>query len=434
MSGGLFYFLFLLMPHLSLAWTCQTSTAMLVVTEDPFSYQVSSLPGDSNGDFLLERGGLAIHQDGVWYSQDTLTPLPGWPNATAFTIQWSTPGDLLVFNSTFSCSFSSGLISFELIFPQGATGMATLPLPPHDASLHPNALPSTHFPSFAADSSTALGSHLGYLEYAGIFSSADSSVGKGLAGFKGGQQSGPLVLFTEPNGTVAVLSPLTGFQSSIIAAVPAPASKQTPGSSCEPLPNTDQTGASHSPGTDAGIRVSDAAACCALCMSLGLSNCTAWVFDTPSPPTGPNCWPTIGITGTTTTPYRELGLVAPLPLRVLSGGVQGYVTDLPPGFTVSFGLWVSNHGITDAMLGYGRDLLTHHSTRRLPKTSDPLSQRLSYWSDNGGYYYDAWILALVFQCHQHARVHFPPAQRLPCKSRSVGGVVPAGPLVERWPG
>ena len=132
----------------------------------------------------------------------------------------------------------------------------------------------------------------------------ESSVGAGLRGYLGGQRSGPLVLLNSSGfvpGTTPppslVLGPADHFSAEILAVVPsqqggapaglcgeAPVSGgcALPGAAPETqhvllhvqIPNRDQTGASHSPGYDAGARVANTSVCCALCASLGFANCT----------------------------------------------------------------------------------------------------------------------------------------------------------------
>ena len=68
-------------------------------------------------------------------------------------------------------------------------------------------------------------------------------------------------------------------------------------------------------------------------------------------------------------------------------GVSSEVESLPNGF-VHRTLLIFDVGITRAMDLYGQTLRELHGTRRLP---DLNLEFLSYWTDNGAYYYgDAW--------------------------------------------
>lgn len=353
-----------------------------------------------NGVVWLEGGTIALHTGaGNW-----ATPLGGLvPSAAALAgtgvdedlgpfsflaIEWSSP--LAAFTANFTC-YASGA-AFSVTFPDGAAGVATQPLPAAGSpTLVASLRPSLHFPSFAADASTALrSSALGYAEWSGCMTSAASRVGAGLAGYGGGQESGPLLLFNTTfdaataKPAALVLGPLAHFASTILALVPDP--RGPPASCAAASPDTDQTGAAHSRGYDNGTHTGDAGACCALCESLTPAVCDSWVFDT-SGTQGPDCWPCIGTSGSRPAANRTLGLIDSGPPRLV-GGVQGYVSDLPPRFTSSIALVASAAGATDAVYAFGALLRERYRTLKMPKAADVMRNQLSYWSDNGAFYED----------------------------------------------
>ena len=64
-------------------------------------------------------------------------------------------------------------------------------------------------------------------------------------------------------------------------------------------------------------------------------------------------------------------------------GLNGYVTDVPAGYSLSSAMFFSADGITDAMHGWGAMERSYvHAT----KISDPMCETLSMWTDNGSYY------------------------------------------------
>jgi hypothetical protein len=236
-----------------------------------------------------------------------------------------------------------------------------------------------------------------FAEWFEVMSGDRAIVGRGLAGYRGGQVSGPLLLFNASFASgskpphALTLGPLDGFSSTMLALVgdPAPQPSPPPPPACDAgRPGTDQTGAAHSPGYERGARVGTPTACCALCASLPAGACNAWVFDTssPAPPTA-DCWPCMGASGSKAAANRTLGWVA-LPSQRLVGGVSGYISELPPMHTVRFAIAGSSSGANDAMYAYGLLLRTAHGTQRVDKSEDVIRHKLSYWTDNGAYYED----------------------------------------------
>jgi hypothetical protein len=231
---------------------------------------------------------------------------------------------------------------------------------------------------------------MAFAEWFEVMSGDFAIVGRGLAGYRGGQLSGPLLLFNASFASgskppyALTLGPLDGFSSTMLALVgdPAPQPSPPPPPACDAgRPGTDQMGAAHSPGYDSGARVGTPAACCALCASLPAGACNAWVFDTssPAPPTA-DCWPCMGASGSKAAANRTLGWVAP-PSQRLVGGVSGYISELPPMHTVRFAIAGSSEGANDATYAYGLLLRTAHGTQRVDKSEDVMRRKISYWTD-----------------------------------------------------
>jgi hypothetical protein len=66
-----------------------------------------------------------------------------------------------------------------------------------------------------------------------------------------------------------------------------------------------------------------------------------------------------------------------------AAGLNGYVRNAAAGTRSSILATFSRNGITDAMHKYGNVLQTQYSTKKI---YDPMSQELSFWTDNGAYY------------------------------------------------
>jgi len=67
----------------------------------------------------------------------------------------------------------------------------------------------------------------------------------------------------------------------------------------------------------------------------------------------------------------------------LAAGLNGYVSTLPIGFSLSTSLVASEAGINDVMHKWGAMLLGSRGTVRV---ADPMCATLSYWTDNGSFY------------------------------------------------
>mmetsp|Transcript_70058 Transcript_70058/g.180567 ORF Transcript_70058/g.180567 Transcript_70058/m.180567 type:complete len:808 (-) Transcript_70058:158-2581(-) len=71
-------------------------------------------------------------------------------------------------------------------------------------------------------------------------------------------------------------------------------------------------------------------------------------------------------------------------------GVSSEITALPPGFTHRTVVLV-RQGVTAALDAWGRLMQKAHGTQRRAADTDRLVNHLSYWTDNGAFYYgDAW--------------------------------------------
>ena len=136
-----------------------------------------------------------------------------------------------------------------------------------------------------------------------------------------------------------------------------------------------------------GLPAENAGACCVACATLGADACAAWLFN------GSVCWPLANVSGTRAAPGQTFGVAVVRP-AVLAAGVQAYIAALPPGFTSTFYLAGSSPapigGLNDAVYHYGAALRTVARVERMPREADRMRNVLSYWSDNGAFYFDGY--------------------------------------------
>lgn len=64
----------------------------------------------------------------------------------------------------------------------------------------------------------------------------------------------------------------------------------------------------------------------------------------------------------------------------LAFGIQSYITDVMPGFTLQFGLSGSPYGINAAVESWGEKLRTAYGTTRIAPNFDPTNTKLGYWT------------------------------------------------------
>ena len=155
---------------------------------------------------------------------------------------------------------------------------------------------------------------------------------------------------------------------------------------CAPQASTAATGSVPVPGFEAGQQASTPDACCVICATLGAASCVAWQHDAASG----LCTPLSAYAGTASAPAAQTFGVAQTPPAQLSAGVQGLAVALPPRFCVSVWLAGSQSGLSDAMMHYGEALRSAADLRRVPRDLDATRNLLSYWSDNGAFYYDGY--------------------------------------------
>jgi hypothetical protein len=383
------------------AWECAlrgSALTLVVQPQPPFNYSVVSRDGDA----WLSGGSLAFTVDGALRAPGRgLSPVgageagagaDGFLGAyTYFSVAWQASATRAVAN--FTCY--GGVAVFSLAFPGGASGTALIP--PLGPNPNPGTwargsnVPATRFPSFDAASVGALR----HVEWWGC--GALAFLGAGLDGFHGGTETGPLVLLNATGfaaGDAAraaapalVLGPADGFTSAALSVVPdADAPPRADACAAPPLAATDfAPGAVPAPGHAAGDAVADAAACCALCAALARAGaCAAWVFDAAAPAGAANCFPAASTPGSAgTMAQRSFGLMTG---ARLAGGVMGSAASLPRGHTTRFAL-AAAPSVTDAVREYGAALRAAHKTAKMPKALDPYRNALTYWTDNGGYYF-----------------------------------------------
>ena len=108
----------------------------------------------------------------------------------------------------------------------------------------------------------------------------------------------------------------------------------------------------------------------------------------------------------------------------LSGGPQGHITSLDAGYTYSFVVLATPYGITNATYNYGTIMRQYYNTTKLggnpqdiaSSVIDPLTYKVSYWTDNGAYYYAGYwnkylnstntgntLFPRLFQYHQETQ-------------------------------
>ena len=234
----------LALAHTAFAWQCSVPGGFtLTVSEDAataynYSVALSGLP-------WLEGGSYALHSGGAFFApgaglSTSAPPTQGEASGdddplgayTYLSIAWVTDNGV-PFDVNFTC-YASGA-SFTGGFPQGLPQAALLAFaaPGTAAPLGAGtAAPSTHFPSFAANpGSFLLADSTAYAEWYGCMS-AGGGYGRGLAGWRGGQQAGPLLLLdaaaaapgdpARAKPPALVLGPLDEFGSAILGKVERP--------------------------------------------------------------------------------------------------------------------------------------------------------------------------------------------------------------------
>ena len=127
-------------------------------------------------------------------------------------------------------------------------------------------------------------------------------------------------------------------------------------------------------------------ACCVLCATLGSDACLGWLYNADIQ----ICYPLLSFQGTISAPTSfTFGQSVSPPSRLVSG-VQGLVTSIPPGFVVNTWIAGSVNGLTDVTMQYGNALRSSARLHRKAKETDAMRNLVSYWSDNGSFYYDGY--------------------------------------------
>ena len=303
-------------------FTCAFDGLVLSVSGPPgFAYSVADA---ASGAPWLEGGGLAVFDGGGAAGGAWLSPGAGLAAAGApvlgsgedgalgaysyLSVAWARNGSGgagagaggagLSFVANFTCYQPFSLAAFSLSFPDGAVlGLG---------AEHP----ATRFPSFSADAGAAVRSEaMGFVEWAGEMSDYGDKHGVGLAGFEGGRQGGPILLFNKsqlelggPSRPAALLlGPGAGAGTHLIHTVVAvvPGSAAAGGVGSYPVDpgsvvanHTDKVGGTNAPGSGTGLVVQqgNSSACSAACRALGAS-CDSYVYDTDGfAGDGHNCW------------------------------------------------------------------------------------------------------------------------------------------------
>merc|ERR1712232_190041 len=69
----------------------------------------------------------------------------------------------------------------------------------------------------------------------------------------------------------------------------------------------------------------------------------------------------------------------------LVAGAHGYIANIPPGWSLSV-LFSARRGINAAVHAWGEATRARYHRERLTLDDDPLSKKLSYVQDDGGFY------------------------------------------------
>jgi len=155
-----------------------------------------------------------------------------------------------------------------------------------------------------------------------------------------------------------------------------------------PTPSAAPTSSTPADGFEAGVANSTPTLCCALCGALQHSACVAWVFDEPSG----SCFPLKAAAVSSTPAPGKTWAAMQVSPKWLAAGVQGEIERLPPRFTSKWLLSGSATGINDAMMAYGAALkdAAPGGGKKLQRELDPLRNLITYWSDNGAFYFDGY--------------------------------------------
>lgn len=162
------------------------------------SYEVM-VNGSTVGAQWFVNGSVAVFVNQVWYTSSSGLSLgSGYSNEgndalgafTSWTYPWQT-ATFVPLTTTFKCYATTGYISFDLAFPDGAEGM-NMSTVNADSVVGP-CDPTTRFPSFAAPGGSAIADDLLWMHHSGIWT-LNEDWGQGLGNNFGGCQKGPLYL------------------------------------------------------------------------------------------------------------------------------------------------------------------------------------------------------------------------------------------------
>lgn len=255
--------------------------------------------------------------------------------------------------------------------------------------------PVLAFPAFGAGGREGA---LGVVTWRSAFSQATPEYGTTLGQLSqdslGRANGGPVAMFDEAAAYAAlVVSPFDNFlafEGSVAfppPPPPAPFHCDVPGGACAVRQATDVWG---DPKVHAVPQADNLTRgeCCQLCTAT--PSCQAWA-RVPGERT--SCWPMKHLTKMVPAANREAGCpnrtdrqsAGSAGWATWSNGVSGSVTSLPVGFTHRVILSTSARpGLTQALQGWGAKMRSAYGTRRI---NDVALSHLSYWTDNGAYYY-----------------------------------------------
>jgi hypothetical protein len=156
---------------------------------------------------------------------------------------------------------------------------------------------------------------------------------------------------------------------------------------CLPQPGTSPSAdAVPSNGFSLGQILPTADACCVLCTTLGMDECSGWFYNSDIS----TCFPLLRFQGTVSGPTSHTFGKAVSAPSLLAVGVQGLVESLPTGFVVKAWITGSSDGLSDATMQYGNALRISSRLQRKAKENDAMRNLVTYWSDNGSFYFDGY--------------------------------------------
>eukprot|EP00054_Salpingoeca_dolichothecata_P019417 m.120711 g.120711 ORF g.120711 m.120711 type:complete len:761 (+) comp23248_c0_seq1:183-2465(+) len=259
--------------------------------------------------------------------------------------------------------------------------------------MHASLSPLSGFPRWRAGTGSSqdppllASSQMGFATWGGVMTYAEAMVGVGLERYMGGIRGGPLLLF-EVNKTRTdglVMSPANSFFDTIMG-LENECTKQE-------WRSAGPTGWTVDNATDfflndlGSLPAQSIDECAQFCWNAPM--CTCFGYNGPSGEFANKCWLKRSTRGKSKSNHVSGHFCSDLGKpQSLSFGFQPYLQSIPPGTAVRAIISPqSQQGPTGIMKKWGDVLRKGHKTFRSPiKQQDLTRSKLSYWTDNGGYY------------------------------------------------